>query len=107
MNIALMENKLIEKTLKFWSNKISYAEYDSAGKTFKVPLTKNEVDLENNQLIIDFNINDEITEDATITEVRWFDDNGECLDSSTENILREFGVEGILYRYFLSLRKED
>lgn len=86
---------------------MSYAEYDSNGQTFKVPLTKNEVDLENSRLVIDFNINDDISGDANITEVRWFDDNGECLDSSTENILREYGVEGILYRYFLSLRKED
>lgn len=102
----MANEKLIEKTLEFWSSKLSFAEYDSGGKTFKVPLIKNEVDLENSRLIIDFNINDDISEDATITEVRWFDDNGECWDSSQENLLREYSVEGILYRYILSLRKE-
>lgn len=99
--------RLIEKTLKFWSQKISYATYVSDGKTFKVKLTRNEVDLDNNRIVIDFNINDEISSDASITRISWYDDNGDLWDSSEENIVRESYVDGILYRYILTLRKED
>lgn len=101
------EEKLISETLEFWSKKFSYAEYISNGKTFRVQLTNNVVDNENGRLIVDFNINDEISEDASITGVSWYDDNGDLLDKSDENITRESYLTGIMYRYILYLRKES
>lgn len=98
-------NNLIEKTLEFWKKKFSYAEYDSDGKTFKVPLTNVELDKDNSCLIVDFNINDEIDSDASITRVAWYDDNSDLLDESEENIIRESYIEGILYRYKIFLRR--
>lgn len=102
-----MESKLIEKTLKFWESKLSYAEYDSNGVTHRVKIENTDIDLEQGKLTIDFIINDEIDTDTSITRVAWFDDNGDMLDESTENIIRESYVEGILYRYKLTLRRED
>lgn len=103
----MMEEKLIPQTLKYWATRFAYAEYESDGKKFKVPLTNIQVDEDNGRLIVDFNINDEITNDANITSVAWFDDNGELLDKSEENIIRESYLVGIMYRYILYLKKES
>lgn len=101
-----MDDLIIKKTLEFWQTQIVSAEYDSGGKTFEVPLTSSRIDQENNKLIIDFTINDDIEEDTVVTEVRWVDKDGGIWDRSTESIIRESYVEGILYRYSLSLRKD-
>lgn len=104
MNVV--QDKAIKNTLRFWSTELDHAEYVSDGETFEVPLTRCEVDEEQNALVVEFNINDDIESDVTVTMVRWIDSNGDVWAESEENMVRNFYTIGIFYRLVVYLREE-
>lgn len=104
MNVV--QDKAIKNTLKFWSRELDHAEYVSDGETHAVPILRCEVDEEQNALIVEFNINDNIKSDVTVTEIRWIDSNGDIWAQSEENITRNYYTVGIFYRLIVYLREE-
>lgn len=105
--MRILTDDVLTKTLEYWQSELTYAEYVCDGETFKVPLTRNEVDYENKRLILDFNMNNDIENDANITKVSWFDSNGNLWAESKENIIREFYYEGVLYRLILYIQEDE
>lgn len=99
MRKKVLSEKAVLKNLEDLASHPAYATYVSDGKTYKVDTVETVINEKEHRLYVQFVMNDEITDDASITHVTVYDENSDVWADSEENILRESYVEGIFYRF--------
>ena len=93
---------MLTEIKNYISANAGYARFTGNGTQYTVPLHKAELDA-SGRVIITFVIDHTVPADLTITEVQLYNKRNVLWASKAENILRKRALEGIYYRFALTI----
>lgn len=98
----MLTTAMLTEIKNYISANAGYARFKGNGTYYTVPLTKAELDA-NGRVIISFVIDHTFPADLTVTEVQLYNKQNVIWASKSENILRRRALEGIYYRFALTI----